>query len=256
MAAKAETASSPGLERGLAILELLAKHSAGQTLSEICDALSAPSTSVLRIGKTLEQLGYVNRDPVSKRFCLTNRLVQLSQPATRERVLSEVAIEPMREVRRATGETTQLGCLVDCDMVIVEQLIATHPFKYSADIGARCPVYSCAPGKAIAATLPGVDRDALLSRLKLKRFTENTITTKTALRREFASIREHGFAVDRSEGMLGIHCIAAPILDRTGFPIAAITIAGPAERIPEDEFDSVGRIVVAATKSVEREFNS
>ncbi|MGC3971698.1 MAG: hypothetical protein QM775_31435 [Pirellulales bacterium] len=49
----------------------------------------------------------------------------------------------MRQLRNLTGETTQLCCLVDTEMVILEQLLATHPFKYSADFGARCPSYSC-----------------------------------------------------------------------------------------------------------------
>ena len=111
-------------------------------------------------------------------------------------------------------------------------------------------------GKAIAAFLPREDCDLLLSRMKLKRFTPTTITTKAELRREFEEVRRLGYAVDRAEGMPGIHCIAAPIVDRHGFAIAAMTIAGPSTRIPKDEFDSIGMIVKQAAQVISEAFQS
>jgi IclR family acetate operon transcriptional repressor len=252
----AATTTSPSLERGLAILELLSRYPTGRTISEVAIELGLPGASVFRIGISLEQLGYVDRDPSSKRFTLTNRFLRLGQPVGADRSLSECAIEPMRMVRRATGETTQLCCLVDTDMVIVEQLISTQPFKYSAEIGARCPLYSCAPGKAIAAFLPREDLDALLPRLKLKRFTPTTITSKADLRQSLEETRRTGYAVDRAEGMLGIHCVAAPILDRHGAAIAAMTIAGPATRVHEDDFESIAQLVKKAAQTTSEAFHA
>ena len=240
--------SSPSLERGLAMLEHLSKHPLGRTLSELAAALEAPAASVLRMGRSLEELGYVDRDLTTKRYSLTNKFLRLGQPVTGDRGLSECAIGPMREIRRATGETTQLCCLIDTDMVIVEQLMSTHPFKYSADIGARCPLQSCAPGKAIAAFLPDDEREALVDRIRFRRFTDRTIVTKRGLNAEFASIRERGYAVDRSEGLIGIHCVATPILDRHQVAVAAITIAAPADRLREDEFDSIGQLMRKAAR--------
>jgi IclR family transcriptional regulator, acetate operon repressor len=250
------TTASPSLERGLAVLELLSRHPTGRTLSELASELGLAGASVFRIGTSLEQLGYVDRDPATKRFTLTNRFLRLGLPGRVDRSLTECAIELMRSVRRATGETTQLCCLADIDMVIIEQLISTFPFKYSADIGARCPLYSCAPGKAIAAFLPPEELDALLPRLKLKRFTETTITSKTELRRELEEVKRRGYAIDRAEGMTGIHCVAAPILDRHGAAIAAITIAGPASRVLSEEFASIGKIVKNAALQTSEAFNS
>lgn len=237
--------TSPGLIRGLALLEHLARTPAGLTLSDLAGQLDLPVASVLRLGRSLEKLGYVDRDPATRRFTLTNKFLRLGQPTAGERALSECALEPMRAIRRATGETVQLCCRIDTDMVILEQLLATQPFKYSADIGARCPVYSCAPGKALVAFLPDEERAELVGRLRFRRFTPTTITSRAAFLGELAEIRRAGYAVDRAEGLQGIHCVAAPILDRHGHATAALTIAGPADRIPADEFATIGRIVVA-----------
>ncbi len=252
---KSNAAASPSLQRGIALLEYLAKHSHGCTLSELSEALSIPQASFLRIGKALEEMGYVSRDHVTKKYYLTNRFLQLIPPSVQDRPLSECAIGAMRELRDITAETTQLCCLIDTEIVILEQLLARHAFKYSAEIGARAPCYSCAPGKAIAAFLPENERDDLVNRIRFKRFTPHTITSKRAFLSELALIRKRGYAVDHEEGLVGIRCIAAPIRDRNGIAIAAFTITGPAERIPEDEYESLGQIVQSRANAATAEFN-
>lgn len=248
------TAEASSLQRGLAMLELLAERPSGATLREITDHLGVPGASGLRIARTLVELGYLTREADSKRFFLTNSFLLLGQPRTTSRGLTECAITAMRRIRQTTGETTQLCCLIGTEMVILEQLLSTHPFKYSADLGARCPCYSCAPGKALVAFLPNIEQDETINRIQFKRFTENTITSKRALRQELDRIRERGFAVDRAEGLAGIHCVAAPILDRHQSPVGAITIAGPSSRIPEDEFETLGQIVREGARQASDEF--
>ncbi len=253
-----ETASNSeagSLQRGLAVLKMLAERSNGATLREITEQLGVPGASALRITRTLVELGYLSREEGSKRFFLTNSFLMLGQPPTASRGLSECAIAAMRRIRQTTGETTQLCCLVGTEVVILDQLLSTHPFKYSADLGARCPCFSCAPGKALVAFLPDVEQEETVNRVLFKRFTENTITTKRAFRSELERIKETGFAIDRAEGMVGIHCVAAPILDRHQAPVGAITIAGPSSRIPDDEFDVLGQIVREGARQASNEFN-
>lgn len=243
------------LQRGLAVLELLSQESNGATLREITEQLNLPGASVLRIARTLVDLGYLSRDDKSKKFFLTNNFLLLGQPRAESRGLAECALAAMREIRRATGETTQLCCLVGTEMVILDQLLSVHPFKYSADLGARCPCYSCAPGKAIVAYLPEEDQNLVVNRIRFKRFTSTTISSKGQFREELQQIRKQGFATDLAEGMEGIHCLAAPVLDRHGVPVGAITIAGPASRLPRTEFISVGAIVVKGAAAATEEFN-
>lgn len=243
------------LQRGLDVLEVLAGRPEGATLREITDELALPGASVLRIVRTLVELSYLSRDDRTKRYFMTNRLLSLGQPRTPSRGFTESAFPAMRRVRNATGETTQLCCLNGVEMVVIEQLLSVHPFKYSADLGARCPCYSCAPGKAIVAFLPDDERDEVVEKIQFKRFTETTISSRKAFRQELAQIRELGFAVDRAEGMAGIHCVAAPILDRHGHSVGAITIAAPMSRIPEDEFEVIGEVVKHGARQASDEFN-
>lgn len=246
----------PMLQRGLAILEHLAGRESGATIAELSAALGIAAASVFRITRALVKLGYLARNAETKRFTSTRKLMAVGSPRAAERTLAQCAADPMRKLRNIVGETTQLGCLVDTETVILEQLLATHPFKYSADLGARCPSYSCAPGKAILAHLPDDELDALLGRIRFKRFTPTTIASRSAMTREITEIRSLGYAVDRAEGLVGVHCVAAPILDRQGFAVAAITISGPESRVPESEFPKIGKLVIAAAAATSECFNA
>lgn len=245
----------PNLQRGMAIFEFLATSQCSSTIAELSERLGYPSASVFRITQELTELGYLSRDPESKRYSLTNKFLILGQPQGRERGLIEASLPAMRGLRKATGETTQLCCLIGIENVVLNQLISIHPFKYSAELGARCPVFSCAPGKAIIASLPEDERDEIVSRLRFKKFTSTTIGTKKRFREELNEISESGYALDRAEGMEGIHCIAAAIHDNHGFPVGALTIAGPATRILESEFTNFGAQVVEAAKNAESKYS-
>jgi len=244
----------PALERGLAILELLAQSPGGMTLAEINGVMMVPTASVFRIATALEQLGYLHRDPATKKFTLTRKPLLLGQPRGSGRGLVEASIESMRSVRTATGETAQLCCLIEEHCVVLEQLPSLHPFKYIVDLGSRPPVYCTAPGKAMLAFLPTADRDVLLNRLQLTRHTPRTITSRAVLESELAKVRSLGYAVDHGEHFEGIHCVAAPLLDGQQCTIGAITIAGPAERIPESRFHAIGNLMIEAANEAARRF--
>ena len=55
--------------------------------------------------------------------------------------------------------------------------------------------------------------------------------------------------------MSGIHCVAAPILDHHGHAVGAITIAGPANRIPAAEFPVVGEMIIRGAQQTAERFN-
>lgn len=245
---------APNLQRGLAVLEFLSQKPEGATVTQLSEQLQFPTASVFRIANVLVDLGYLSREPRTKTYFLTNRFLLLGQPQSQGRSLHECAIGPMRTIRDATAETTQLCCIIGTEMVMIEQLLSTQPFKYSVDIGARCPCYSNAPGKAIIAYLPESEREQLISRIKFKKFTPTTITNKTDFLAELNTIRDQGYAVDRAEGLAGIHCIAAPVFDRHDHPVAAITIAGPSSRIPEDEWEVTAEIVKEGARLASEEF--
>lgn len=238
------SAQVPALARGMKVLELLSGHPEGLNLVEIAAALRLPVNSTQRIGLTLCELGYAQRDALSKRFFLTSKLLSVGCRGLAEQSLVERALDVMRQLRDAVRETVLLGVLNGQEVVCLEQVLSLHAFKFSVDPGLRAPLYSSAPGKVLWAFLSDSERDALLERIELVPFTANTITTREALARELAHVREQGYATDRGEGLDGCHCVAAPVVDHRGYPLAAVWISGPAYRLGESMFPEVARLVI------------
>lgn len=236
----------PGLERGLMILEYLDQHAAGRTMVQIAKELSLPKNAVFRITVTLAHRGYLERDKESKRFYLSRRVLALGYGALGEDVsLVEEAIGEMRRLRDAVRETVCLSVLVEDQGFVLEQAPGTYPFRCVVNTGMRQPLHASASCKAILAYLPDQERETLLGSIRLHRFTPRTITKRVDLLRELEQVRTCGYAVDRGEHIEGITCVAAPVFSREVRPMAALTVTGPAGRMPEESLEKIGRTIRA-----------
>lgn len=245
-----ESAASSGTDRTLAILEVLASHGhAGMTIAEIGRSLELPQNSVFRIVDTLHERGYVERDD-SRRYALTGKLLDLAKPKVGDKSLAACAFEALCELRDATGETAQLAVRSQHRCVLIEQAASRQPIKVLGEVGLRIPLYSCAPGKAMLAALPPHELSEFFQHITLKKFTATTLSTKRALLADLAATRERGYSLDRAEGMEGIHCVGAVVLDGNDFPVAAVTVIGPSFRLTESSFVSVGKRCIAAANAI------
>jgi len=248
-----ERAASPGSERTLAILEVLSKSSdIGMTVSEIARTLDLPHNSTCRIVETLQEHGYVRRREEDRRFFLTRKLLDLARPQIGDRSLAACAFEPLCKLRDQTGETAQLLVRSRNKSVVIDQVASRQPVKVLGEIGFHVPMYSCAPGKAMLAALPMDELNAFFRDVTLKRFTATTLATRVALEDDLAETRRRGYGVDRSEGMDGIHCVGAVIVDQNRYPLAGVTVIGPAFRLREEHFESIGEKCIAIAAEIQR----
>jgi DNA-binding IclR family transcriptional regulator len=81
--------------------------------------------------------------------------------------------------------------------------------------------------------------------------TPRTITTSKRLLKELRTIRERGYGLDEEEREKGVCCVAAPIRNHNGEVVAAISVAGPVQRMPKELTDStVAAAVVNAAAAI------
>ena len=110
-------------------------------------------------------------------------------------------------------------------------------------LGSRAPLHASGVGKALMAWLPDDEFERVLAEEGLSRVTENTLHTPEALRAGMAEVRRRGYACDREEHAIGLHCVASCIHDQHGTPLAAISVSGPVARIPESRLADLGELV-------------
>lgn len=250
--AAAALIEAPALDRGLTILEALDARQEGMNLSEISRVIDSPKNSTSRLVQTLMARGYVERDEATMIIRLTGKLLRLGHPRVGSVSLVECALEPMRALRDAVGETVQLGIPIGDEGVIIEQVESTQAVRICAEIGLRFPLHNNAPGKVLLAFQPLEMSEAAIRRLKLKRFTSRTITDKTALRKECERVKGLGYGTDWGEADEGIHCVAAPVFDRPDHLLATVWASAVAGRMPKGRFTAVAVEVMKTAREIER----
>jgi DNA-binding IclR family transcriptional regulator len=230
----------PNLERALNIIELLAEHPEGLTVTHITDDLKIPRNSVFRITATLLDNGYISRDDDTKVFQLSQKLLNLGYAAIGEQSLIEKSLGNMRALRDKFGETVPLGILHGAEGIVIEEVPGTHSFRFVLEPGRKFHLHTSAPAKAIVAFLSEEEREDLITKIKFEKYNERTITSPFSYRSYLTEVRQKGYAIDHAEEIEGMHCVGAPIFNQQGYPIAAIWISGPSMRLETSQLDQIG----------------
>lgn len=239
----------PNLDRGLSVLELLGLHPEGLILSDLCRTLQIPKKSGSRVLSALEQRGFLKKNEKTLAFSLTSKLLMLGCGAISDRNLTEEAIDVMRELRDATGESVSLDALVGDYGVVLERVTTRHPIRLVVDPGTRFELHCTAPGKMLLACLPKQARSLRLTTLPLPQYTPTTITSVDGMRRELETVAQQGYAIDQGEGIAGVFCVSAPILDRSNQTVAALTVSAMVHTLPKQRLNE---LITAVTQHAER----
>lgn len=238
------------LGKALDLLERLAGGGA-IGLSELAVQSNVTKASAFRVLATLERRGYVAKDPASRKYAPGPRLVALSSAVLGSLDLIRRTHAMLETLHAEFGETVNLGALVDDRVVYLTILESRHGLRSAARVGARDDLHSTALGKAILAHLPAAEVEQLLGAVPLARKTPRTITERGALLRELDVSRNRGYTVDDEENEAGARCVAVALRDRTGRPVAAISVSGPAGRMDGKAIPMIGRRLAAAAADVE-----
>ena len=122
------------------------------------------------------------------------------------------------------------------------------------NIGHQFPLHTAAPAKVMLAFLPLEEADAIIETIQFKRFTEMTITNPLQFRAELENIRNSGYSVDRGEEVDSLRCVAAPIFNHRGYPLASIWATGPSYRMRDGDFEWMARYTVDCAARISQSF--
>lgn len=206
--------------------------------------------TLYRILSAITANGYLRLDPVTQGYTLGYRFLELAQNVWSGPDLAAIASVELRRLRDMTGETAYLAVPHDGAMLALGKFEGTHPVRSAARLGIRKPMHCTSQGKAVLAFLDGDDVDRLLGRSPLEQFTEKTITDPALLKPHLSIARQRGYAIEDEEIITGNRCVGAPILDTTGKPLAAISVAGPIWRLTNDRVEQLGPEVALVARHI------
>jgi DNA-binding IclR family transcriptional regulator len=218
------------IERAAAILRALAGGSRRLGVSELSERLGLAKGTVHGLLKALQEEGLVEQEPESGKYQLGAALLQLGNIYLDVNELRSRSLAWADNLAMRTGEAVRVGTLHNDGVLVIHHVFRPDTTLQILEVGAHLPLHATALGKAILA-YDGALAAELLERAPLPRLTHTTATTAAAVQRALDGVRQHGYAAEFEEAVLGEASLAAPIFDRRGEVAGAIGIAGAVERI-------------------------
>jgi IclR family KDG regulon transcriptional repressor len=243
---------SKTLIKGLKLLEAIAEDQqngkTNLTLNGVAKRLGWNVTTTFRLLSTLQEQGYIERDPVDESYRLGIKNLELGGAFLRGLDLRSKASMFLNELMLKTKLAVHLAIFEEetGDVVYVDKVDSPQSVRMYTYIGIRFPANCTAAGKAILAFLPEEKLEKFIAQ-GLRTRTSISISSPIRLQKELIRIRELGFSTDKEENAEAIHCVAAPIFDYRSKVIASVSLSGSTPQLPVEDFDDYGRLVKAVT---------
>jgi len=217
------------VDRAITVLEILARRGEAG-VSEVASEIDVHKSTAFRLLGALEGRGLVEQSADRGKYRLGFGLIPLAGAVSDRLDVTQQGHRLAEEM----GETINVAVLQEHWAVNVDQArgpstVATHNW-----IGRLTPLHCTSSGKVLLAHLPAEHRAGLLAASGMPRLTTSTLTAAPDLDVELARVREDGHAVAVEEYEVGLNAVAAPVLDRAGEVIAAVSVSGPAYRLTEE----------------------
>jgi IclR family transcriptional regulator, KDG regulon repressor len=219
--------TTPSVVRIAHILEWLAGHPEGASLTAIGRGLRLPLSTVYETLHTLVDLRFVTKDADTSRYSMGARVFEIGMSYLSRTNLVEAFHAAARDVVRATGETVQLAVRDGRDVLHIAEVDGTRSVRVVTDIGRRLPCHTASAGKALLACLPDAAIVRLYRNVPLPSMTRYSVGSLSALLKELRRVRRQGYAVDVQETFEGILCVGAPVSGPGGAAVAGITVPMP-----------------------------
>lgn len=235
LASKGRHVADSAAGRALAILEIIAKGEEPLAAADLAPKLGLPKATVHRLAVLLEHLGFLQREPGTKRFIVGPKLeavaletlIHSSRRGERHAILQALVDE--------VGETCNVTVLDGSEVVYIDRVESHWPLRTHFQPGSRVPIHCGASGKVFLSLMPARKRRYLLTSAPLKRYTQKTVVDPEAIEDELKRMRATQVGLDVEEFLPGLIGLAVPVFDSSGRVCATVSMHAPTARLDVEQ---------------------
>ncbi|MGP3535139.1 IclR family transcriptional regulator [Microbacterium sp. RD1] len=236
------------IERAFRLLDVFTAEDPALTLSRLAHASGLPTSTTLRLCRQLVKAGALERLP-DGRYAIGIRMLEYAALAPRGHGLRALALPYMEDLHRATRQHVQLAVREGESVVIVERLSAPRAGRVLYHVGARVPLHHSGLGTVLLAHADADFRAAYTSSPR-QMLPEGTPVSPALTRELLAQVVVDGFGRFSREHPEPVDTIAAPIFDRVGQCVAALSVLGTSGSLDGNMVESA---VVAISRAISRD---
>jgi IclR family pca regulon transcriptional regulator len=226
------------LAKGLSVLQAFSEANHMLNLSEIAHALKANTTTATRLCYTLMELGFIQKDG-QRRYHLTPKILTLGHSFIFGLAWQEVAKYYLETLFKDVQETVNLSVLEDSEIIYLIRIRKRKYLPFDIQTGTKLPVYCTAMGKILMAMGPPEKIKSILITLEFKPLTARTIKSLDKFKEELNKVRTKGYAINDEELSIGNRAVAAPIMSKHGYAVAAINVAVPTTEYSRSQMEKI-----------------
>ena len=201
------------LDKAVGVLHSIAESPCG--LAELCERTGLPRATAHRLAAGLEVHRMLARDSAG-RWRLGPAISELAGQVNDPLLAAGAAVLP--RLREITGESVQLYRREGTSRICVAALEPPAGLRDTVPVGTRLPMTAGSGAKVLLAFSDNATQQAVLPNAK---FTERTLT----------EVRRRGWAQSAAEREPGVASVSAPVRDRSGAVVAAVSVSGPIDRM-------------------------
>ena len=220
------------VEKAFRVLESLSLAEGPMRLSDIARANGMTRSNAFHLLQTLQELDYVRQAEDSSAYEVTFRAFEIGARILKRTGLVSVAHPFLVHLSEQVPENVMLNVRDGIWNVVADRIESRSVVRTLAFLGARAPLQAVSSGKVLLAHAPESIVEAVAANLTA--FTERSITDPAVLRAQMETVRTQGYAIAIGEVNADAKGVACPLRDRHGEVVAAVSIAGPMDRLTED----------------------
>lgn len=203
-------------------------------VTELSKTLGLHKNNVFRLLATLSACGYIEQNPVTENYRLGIGIFNLGQKFINKLGFLKLARPFMEKIVSDIQESVYIGILRDGNVIYLDMVEANHPVKVVSRVGKDVPAYCTSIGKIQLSYSSEDEINRMYMGARLKKYTNFTITSLPELKKHLKEVANLDYAIDNQEFEKDVRCIAVPVKDYLGVPVAAISVTGPIFRMNDD----------------------
>jgi len=245
MAAESPKYRAPALDKGLDILELLARAVAPLTIAEISEGVGRSRGEIFRMLQVLEERDYISRPDGEGRYSLTPRLFRLGMEQPPVKSMVETALPIMHRLADDIDQSCHLVVPSQEQIVVIARVDPPGEIGLVVRVGHRRPISHSASGHVLLAWQDDETRERWFGMM----IAHEPQLSRKPIDKAIKEIRAAGFATIHSQVVDGVTDISAPIMQH-GRATCAMTIPFIERRGSTMNMANTTRLLVEAANEV------
>lgn len=217
---KRDTLFVASLEKGMKLLAAFNSERPEMGLQELAEATGQDKSATQRFANTFHMLGYLDKDPTTRRYRPSVRILDLTNAYLWANPLIRVAMPKLIDLRQHVRETINLALLDGQEVIYAIRLPASRTSFAATIIGRRAPALNTASGRVMVSGLTPAERERSIAEWPLTQFIPSTLMDRSAIRELVEDAIHTGYSISQSEILLNELDLAAPIRTENGLHAA------------------------------------